>query len=279
MGNVYLGYGEDLVDLDRQILIEKNDMDGLPKARLHCKFRIYNRVGFGKYHSILAGHDIEDPILEDRLVLFGIDDSNYWLEWWHILTETLGGFERVKALAKFAGVRTIVTVDEGEAELEKELYDAMEGLYPVLRKKGGVASITPGGGTLVDNEYQPHEFVPLDAPRQLFDFYVTYFDYLTDNLGYGGKGSPHKMERLTQTESMQGTNVVSTIQYYLCQRINSAFDVCREVFKDIEIPDDFEVTITNKVAADSILDPEMSNMEQQMGGAPGLTPPGNNKQA
>lgn len=77
MGNVYLGYGEDLVDLDRQILIAKNDMDGLPKARLHCKFRLYNRVGFGKYHSILAGHDIEDPILEDRLVLFGIDDSNY----------------------------------------------------------------------------------------------------------------------------------------------------------------------------------------------------------
>lgn len=178
--------------------------------------------------------------------------------------ETLGGFERVKALAKFAGVRTIVTVDEGEAELDKELGDAMNSIYPVLRKKGGVASITPGGGTLVDNEYQPHEFVPLDAPRKLFDFYITYFDYLTDNLGYGGKGSPHKMERLTQTESMQGTNVVSTIQYYLSQRINSCFDVCREVFKDVDIPDDFEVTITNRVAADSILDPEMTDINSKV---------------
>lgn len=88
----------------------------------------------------------------------------------------------------------------------------MEGLFPVLRKKGGVASISPGSGVLVDNEYQPHEFVPVDAPRQLLEFYITYFDLMTDNLGYAGKGSPHKMERLTQQESMQGSNVVSTIQ-------------------------------------------------------------------
>lgn len=77
MGSVYLGYGEDLVDLDRQIIINKNDLDGLPKARLHCKFRLYTRVGFGKYYSVLAGHEIENSILEDRLVKFGIDDSNY----------------------------------------------------------------------------------------------------------------------------------------------------------------------------------------------------------
>lgn len=104
----------------------------------------------------------------------------------------------------------------------------MEGLFPVLRKKGGVASISPGSGVLVDNEYQPHEFVPVDAPRQLLEFYITYFDLMTDNLGYAGKGSPHKMERLTQQESFQGSNVVSTIQWYLCQRINSCFDVCRK---------------------------------------------------
>lgn len=77
MGTVFVGYGEDLLDLDRQILIEHNDMDGLPKARLHSKFRLYTRVGFGKYHSILAGHEIENPILEDRLVPFCIEDSNY----------------------------------------------------------------------------------------------------------------------------------------------------------------------------------------------------------
>lgn len=75
-----MGYGDDLVELDKQILIQKNDMDGLPKARLHSKFRLYKRVGFGKYYSLLAGHEIEDPILEDRLVLFGIEDSNYWME-------------------------------------------------------------------------------------------------------------------------------------------------------------------------------------------------------
>lgn len=124
----------------------------------------------------------------------------------------MGGFERVKALAKFAAVRTIVSVDEGEEELQKELYEAMEGLYPVLKKKGGVAAINSGNQGLADNEYQPHEFTPLDAPRQLLEFYITYFDLETDNLGYAGKGSPHKMERLTQQESMQGSNVVSTIQ-------------------------------------------------------------------
>lgn len=77
MGSVFLGYGDDLVELDRQVLIEKNDMDGLPKARLHSKFRLYNRIGFGKYYSILAGHEVEEPILEDRLVQFTIDGSNY----------------------------------------------------------------------------------------------------------------------------------------------------------------------------------------------------------
>lgn len=257
MGSVFLGYGEDLVELDRQILIQKNDLDGIPKARLSCPFRLYTRVGFGKYYSILAGHEIENNILEDRLVQFCIDGSNYWLEWWHILTETLGAFERVKSLAKFAAVRTIVSVDEGEAELQKELYDAMESLYPVLCKKGGVAAIKDGGGgSLIDNEYQPHEFTPPNLPRELFDFYVNYFDLITDQLGYAGKSSPHKMERLTHQESLQGSNVVSTIQYYLCERINSCFDVCREVFGEEVIPEDFEVTISNQMAANAILEPQ-----------------------
>lgn len=180
------------------------------------------------------------------------------------MTETLGGFERVKALAKFVGVRTIVSTGEGEEELSKELSDAMDGVYPVLVRKGGIAKIKAGGGEITENDYQPHEFVPVDAPRQLFDFYVTWFDLKTDDLGYSGKSSPHKMERLTQQESIQGSNVVSTIQYYLSQRLNSCFDVAREVLGDA-IPEDFKVVITNRASASAILDPEQGELMQQLG--------------
>lgn len=263
LGEVYLGYGEDLIELDREIMKLKNDQDNFPNAQLRCPFRLYTRNGFGKFYSILAGHYIEDEKLEERVVKFWIRDANYWLNWWHVLTETLGGFERVKALAKFVGVRTIVSTGEGEEELTKELSDAMEGVYPVLVRKGGVAKIRAGGGEITENDYQPHEFVPLDAPRQLFDFYVTFFDLMTDDLGYSGKSSPHKMERLTQQESIQGSNVVSTIQYYLSQRLNSCFDVAREVLGDA-IPEDFKVVITNRASASALLDPERGEIMDQL---------------
>lgn len=77
MGSVFLGYGDDLVQMDRDLIIEKNDLDKLDSAQLHCPFRLYTRVGYGKYYSILAGYEIEDEDLEDRLVKFWIRDSNY----------------------------------------------------------------------------------------------------------------------------------------------------------------------------------------------------------
>lgn len=74
MGSVFLGYGEDLVELDRELMIKKGDCDNLPNAQLHCPFRLYTRIGYGKYYSILAGHEISDPEgklgLEDKLVKF-----------------------------------------------------------------------------------------------------------------------------------------------------------------------------------------------------------------
>lgn len=73
----------------------------------------------------------------------------------------------------------------------------------------------------------------------------------------------------------------------MCQRINSCFDVCRKVWNDkaknkLEkdepketekgkkttsgiIPDDFEVTLTSKVAAEAILDPEQEQLQQETG--------------
>lgn len=77
MGNVFLGYGEDLVQKDRELIVAKGDLDNLPNAQLHCPFRLYTRVGYGKYYSLLAGHELEDESLEDRLVKFWIRDANY----------------------------------------------------------------------------------------------------------------------------------------------------------------------------------------------------------
>lgn len=79
LGEVYLGYGEDLIELDREIMKLKNDHDNFPNAQLHCPFRLYTRNGFGKFYSILAGHYIEDEKLEDRVVKFWIRDANYWM--------------------------------------------------------------------------------------------------------------------------------------------------------------------------------------------------------
>lgn len=81
MGSVFLGYGEDLAALDKEIMIQKGDVDNLPNAQLHCPFRLYTRTGYGKFYSILAGHEIDDTDgkigLEDKLVKFWIRDANY----------------------------------------------------------------------------------------------------------------------------------------------------------------------------------------------------------
>lgn len=69
------------MQLDRDIMEQKGDMDNLPNAQLNCPFRLYRRTGYGKYYSILAGHAINDEDgklkLEQRLVKFWIRDSNY----------------------------------------------------------------------------------------------------------------------------------------------------------------------------------------------------------
>lgn len=81
MGDVFLGYGEDLIQLDKELMIEKGDFDNMPNAQLSCPFRLYTRVGYNKFYSILAGHEIDDSDkklgLEERLVKFWIRDSNY----------------------------------------------------------------------------------------------------------------------------------------------------------------------------------------------------------
>lgn len=154
----------------------------------------------------------------------------------------------MKNVAKFVPIRTVVCVVEGEEDFNHEMSSAADSIYPALKKKGPTASINKAGQ--VSNAYAPHEFVPVDLPKQLLEFYQSFFDIQTDYLGFAGKSSPYKKERLTEVESAQGASVVAAIQQYLCQRISSCFDVCRSKFLDFKgesiIPDDFEIFITSK---------------------------------
>lgn len=77
-----MAYGEDLVELDKEIIMSKNDVKGLFKARLTTPFRLYTINGSGEIYSILASSKLEDKSgkLLSRLVKFSIGDGNYWLE-------------------------------------------------------------------------------------------------------------------------------------------------------------------------------------------------------
>lgn len=252
-GGVYVGHGEDLIELDRA-LIGNEDTDN---AQLSCLFRLYTRSGKGEFYSIFAAKPLKEKSgkLDSRVVKFWIRESNYWLEWWHLLTEFFGGIERVKMLAKAAGVRTICSVDSGDENFTAEMETLLSGEYPVLKRKGTVQGTIENEGMSIENSYDPHEFVPVDAPRQLMDFYINYFDVFSDYLGYGGKASPHKMERLTEQEASQGSDVVATIQNFLQRRIQSCFDQMSKIYPNL-IPEDFEVVVSNRATAQSILDPE-----------------------
>lgn len=257
-GGVYVGYGDDLIDLDKA-LIGSEDPDN---AQLSCPFRLYSRQEKGKFYSILAAKPLKEKSgkLDSRLVKFWIRESNFWLEWWHLLTEFFGGVERVKMIAKAATVRTICSTDGGSQDFENEMEGLLSGLYPVMRRKGTTEKILEGSGEVAtENEYTPHEFVPIDSPRKLLDFYVNYLDIFSDFLGYGGKASPHKMERLTEQEASQGSDVVATIQNFLQRRIQSCFDQMRKIYPG-KIPEDFEITVSNRSTAQSILDPQEQNL-------------------
>lgn len=253
LGTVYVAYGQEYLDLDKQN--KSSDLD-FNDIRGWSKFRLYAKESDGKYYSLLARASIsfEGKEHEEKFIKFNMGDSNFWLQWWHVLYEYIGGMERVKDMALFTPIRTIAAYGESDTSLINELKSAKESPYPVLVKPGGVASLN--NSQLTTNEYEAHEFVPPDLPKIMFEFWNGYFDIMTDNLGYSGRGTPIKNERLMKLESMQSIGVLCSVQHYIAKRLTTSFNVLRFVYnKSSEvIPWDFEVSINSKQAWDTIID-------------------------
>lgn len=254
-GEVYIGYGEDILKLDEELARRKRK--NLFKIKRNCRFRLYTKQGESesRFRSYYSGEIISSKKMnERRLVYAGLINNNHWMYWWHILVEYYGGRERVIECFKASSKRTIVNQSSSDTmtNSEESQLDNDSCLYRVTttsKRIMGNESEVFGA-----NKYNQHEFFPPEKVNELFRVNNNLFNSQTDKLGYSGKQIDEKKARLTQQESFLSVASVSVYQDYLRDELQNVFEEMRMVYGASVIPKDLKIIISNRSTAGAILE-------------------------
>lgn len=237
-GTVYIGYGEDLVEIEREYLRNNNKDYPEEKSKLWSKLRLYrkqqSKEGKNLYSSILSNMQgiAIDP---ERLVVCSCSGFINWVCWFDLLREYLAGQQ--KFISSFnACLKRVVSLVSNWPAFTKEI-EQFEDNTIILAK-----SITQAQG-INNNIYKPFEFMPLNAPEIILKTNQAYFELKASFLGVAGKALNNKSERMNLTETQQNLSLIQNMQARHLKSLELLALRMKAVFGPA-IPEDFKITLT-----------------------------------
>lgn len=236
---VYIGYGEDLLELDKHII--KANPQANKEVFETCKFRLYTKSG-DKFYSIIAGGIVESSLVfEGRLVRCSLDEQVMWLCWFHILLEYVCGLDR--CLASFKAVsKQVITTDFGQEQVNSIL-EQVENTSTVFRKPA------TSEDQLEESLYSPLKFMDSNDATSMFGMLYDYIERQASKLGYVLKPANLKKERTNSGENFALNKNIFNFQTHMLRRLNNLIFNMRMKFGDQVIPEDMTVVLSNQAYA------------------------------
>lgn len=262
---IYIGYGEDLVEQERKALIKAELPYKPQKCKFNSKFRLYTKIDvdtgikkIGEYTSILSsvtGLKIENS----RLIPITCNEGANWLQWIELVREYNAGNQKfISAFNACIKRLSVVVVNKEAFDWERKQFQN-NNIYWVKFKDQ-----TRG---INNNKDKTIEIMPPELVLQILNLNQAYFETQAAWLGFAGKGTNNKTERLTAAENYQNLKIISNIQESNLRKLNTIAWLMKETFGEV-VPDDLKFEISGQGIAKGL--PESMNMNMEGGGEPGI---------
>lgn len=239
---VYIGYGEDLLELDKQII--KDNPQQNKEVYENCKFRLYTKSGAKGEHfySIIAGGIVESSLVnEERLVRCALDEQMMWLCWFHILLEYVSGLDR--CLASFKAVsKQVITTDFGDEQVNSIL-EQVDNTSTVFRKPA------TSEDQLDEALYSSLKFMDSTDATAMFGMLYDYIERQASKLGYVFKPANLKKERTNSGENFALNKNIFNFQTHMLRKLNNVLFNMRMKFGDEVVSEDVTVVLSNQAYA------------------------------
>lgn len=253
---VYVGYGEDLLELDKRLIRHSKQSD--TNVFEHCKFRLYTKSG-EKFYSVIAGSVVESKLVnKDRLVRCSLDENTIWLCWWHILLEAIGGVNR--CLSAYKAISKQIVMSNFNKSQVQGVMDQIDNNRTVFMKPASLEEF--GEPTFC----KPMKFMDSNDVYNMFGMMYDYIERKASQLGYVFKPANLKKERTNSGENFAINKCIFNMQTTMLNSLNSCIFSFQKKFGKV-IPEDLQVVLSNQAWA--LGNPVPPTEEQQEMGEPG----------
>lgn len=248
---VYVGFGEDLLELDKKIFYANSENSGQKDIYRNCRFRLYTKSG-DKFYSILAGNLVDSELVhEGRLVRCSLDEGTMWIYWWHILLEHLGGVQR--CLKAWTAISKQITMenfgDDEKALVDSQLLNNDTVFFkPMAKEDLGEESFC-----------EPMKFMDANDVSHMFGMLYDYTERQAAKMGYVFKPANLKKERTNSGENFALNKTIFNMQTLFLTKLNACVFNFRKTFGKKIIPREFKFILSNQAYALGIPSPAGEN--------------------
>lgn len=219
---VYVGWGDDLLELDKKIFYANSQNSGQKDIYRNCRFRLYTKSG-DKFYSILAGNLVDsDLVHEGRLVRCSLDEGTMWLYWWHILLEHLGGIKR--CLTAWTAISKQITMENFGDDEKKKVEEQILNNDTVFFKP--MATEDLGEETFCE----PMKFMDANDVSHMFGMLYDYTERQAAKMGYVFKPANLKKERTNSGENYALNKTIANMQTLMLTKLNTCLWNMRKTF-------------------------------------------------
>ena len=264
---IYIGYGEDLIELEKQALKKQQLPFKSNKCKFFSKFRIYTRVdtegtaNIGKYTSVLSGVT-NLKIENERLIACSCNDGANWLQWWELVREYNAGNQ--KFIAAFnASIKRLSVMIANKDQWRAEAQQLSNNNIYLTKYRDQTKELN-------NNKEKTIEIISPELASQILNLNQAYFETQAAWFGFAGKGTNNKTERLTAAENYQTLKLISNIQEHNLKKLNVVAWQMKQVFKEA-IPEDFKFEVSGQTMAMGV--PESMNLNANLNNLNNLNQP------
>lgn len=245
-GTVYIAYGEDVLNLEKSLWEQHGDKKDFHNCKWDNPIRLFKvesnaEDGTNLYTSVFSKvKGIRLP--EEELIACSCNGTYNWIVWWDLIGEYLAGLSAIPESIKTTRKTWVAFIkNKKKFDFEASQFENDNSfLYKHLRDIDGDDA----------NIYAPANFSPsLDAPQVQLKNLEAYFEHRAAWMGFTGKGSNNKTERLVAGEIYQDMKLISNMQESNLASLQSIFK--RFVLKH-GLKDDLKIVLTGGTFAQGL---------------------------
>lgn len=254
-GHIYVGYGQDFEDIDREAVERRGENFDLDYVT--GRFRLYSKAASGRFHSIYAKQSNIQFTPEQQRRLVRCESTpmgcNHWIYWWYLWIEMLDDLDRYRNSVRALSKKVILTPKDN-AEKENILQQMFDKGTIVSRASNQIFNEADGNDkfSIGKTKVEPLEFMNNDTPSRIFEGIMKYFEFNAAHLGFAGEHNEQKKERLTAAENWPKQKTVSNVRTFLINSLNKCFDEMRYKFGDKVVPMDLKIVPSNQAFAQGL---------------------------